>query len=269
MQTVQFNFKQVLVIIAIASLTLVSSAIFTKPVMAATGINRTINFQGRLVRNDAGNVGLNVSNTSYSVIFSFYNLASGGTALWSETQTVTTTDGIFRVALGSVTPIPANFNFNWDGLYLGIKVGADTEMTPRITMAAVPFAFNAQQVAGLTVQDSAGSTGSTSATLKIGTSGGPGITPITVDLGTNNLTFSTTGTTTLTLPTSGTLVTTTLGSDIAGNSKNITALAGITINAAGAINSAGAGALSIGTATTTSLVMGNSAKKWSRIKLRG
>ncbi len=222
MHTVHFNFKQILIILAIVSLTLVSSAIFTSPAMAANGINRTINFQGRLVRNDAGNVGLNVANNSYSVVFTFYNngTAGQGTALWTETQTVTTADGIFRVALGSVTPIPANFNFNWDGLYLGIKVGADTEMTPRITMAAVPFAFNAQQVAGLTIQDSAtGTAGSTSATLKIGTSA---TNPITVDLGLNNVTFNTgsyvnaqlltitsSGTTSVTLPSSGTLLTNT------------------------------------------------------------
>src|ERR1035437_8993268 len=120
MHTVQSNFKQVLVILAIVSLTLVSSAIFTSPAMAANGINRTINFQGRLVRNDAGNVGLNVANNTYSVIFTFYNNPNTGqgTDLWHDTYTVTTVDGIFRVALGSgTTPIPANFNFNWDGLY--------------------------------------------------------------------------------------------------------------------------------------------------------
>src|ERR1035437_7811173 len=256
MHTVQFNFKQVLVILAIATFSLVSFAVFTSPAMAVNGINRTINFQGRLVRNDAGNAGLNVANNTYSVVFTFYNngTAGQGTALWTETQTVTTTDGIFRVALGSVTPIPANFNFNWDGLYLGIKVGADAEMTPRITMAAVPFAFNAQQVAGLTIQDSTSGAASTSATLRIGTSG---TSPITVDLGTQNLTFTTSGTTTLTLPTSGTRVTTTLGSDIAGNSRNITALAGLTINAGGAINSAVAGTLGVGTSTTTGLTFGN------------
>ena len=129
-------------------------------------------------------------------------LVSG--SLWTETDSVTTVDGIFRVALGSNVAFPANFNFNWDGLYLGVKVGSDSEMTPRIQMAAVPFALNAQQVAGLTVQDSSG-TASTSATLQIGNS----TTPTTFNLGANNLTFSTSGTTTLTLPTTGTLLTNT------------------------------------------------------------
>jgi hypothetical protein len=254
MFTQYFNFRHICTLLAIVFFGIVFSLLFTAKTFAATGINRQINFQGRLVNNTTG---LNVSNGSYSVVFTLYNngTAGQGTALWTETQNVTATDGIFRVALGSVTPIPANFNFNWDGLYLGIKVGTDAEMTPRIQMAAVPFAFNAAQVAGLTIQDSAtGTAGSTSATLRIGTSA---VSPITVDLGTNNLTFSTSGTTTLTLPTSGTLVTTTLGSDITGNSKNITTLAGLTVNGGGAINSAAAGTLGIGTATTTGLTFGN------------
>jgi hypothetical protein len=165
MQRLHFNFKRFLTVLAIASFLVSSFLIFTPKADAANGINRTINFQGRLVNNTTG---LNVSNGSYSVVFTFYNNpnAGQGTALWTETQSVTATDGIFRVALGSVTAIPSNFNFNWDGLYLGVKVGADSEMTPRVQMAAVPFAFNAQQVAGLTVQDTAGNA-STSGTLQV------------------------------------------------------------------------------------------------------
>ena len=84
----------------------------------------------------------------------------------SETQSVTTADGIFRVNLGSVTPFPSDFNFNWDGLYLGIKVNADSEMTPRVGLSAVPYAFNAEKVSGLTVQDTSGNA-STSGTLQV------------------------------------------------------------------------------------------------------
>ena len=217
MPRLHFNFRHFFSILAICIFLLSPFLFFTGESFAATGINRTINFQGRLVNNTTG---LNVSNGSYSVVFTLYNNpnAGQGTALWSETQNVTTTDGIFRVALGSVTAIPANFNFNWDGLYLGIKVGTDAEMAPRIQMASVPFAFNSQQVAGLTVQDSTGSTGSTSATLKIGSSA---TNPITVDLGQNGVTFNsgaynastsltiatTNGVaTSITLPTSGTLM---------------------------------------------------------------
>jgi hypothetical protein len=163
---VHFNFRHFLLVLAIVSFLVGFSAVFTENSYAAYGVPRTINFQGRLVTNPGG---INVSNGTVSIVFALYNNASGGTvatALWSETQTVTVTDGIFRVALGSVTPIPANFNFNWDGLYLGVNVNSNGEMSPRIQMASVPFAFNAQQVAGLTVQDTSGNA-STSGTLQV------------------------------------------------------------------------------------------------------
>jgi hypothetical protein len=210
-----FNFRHFLTLLAIVSFWVVLLPVFTKNSYAANGVPRTINFQGRVVNNTTG---INIANGTVSIVFSLYNGATGGTAataLWSETQTVTVTDGIFRVALGSVTPIPANFNFNWDGLYLGVKVGADDEMSPRIQIASVPFAFNAQQVAGLTVQDTAGNA-STSGTLQVAngktvkfsdaftTSGA-----VTLGSNTDNITFNTGGATTITLPTSGTLLTNT------------------------------------------------------------
>jgi hypothetical protein len=202
MLKLHFNFRHLLTLLAIVSFWVVFPAVFTSNSYAANGVARTMNFQGRIVNNTTG---INVANGTVKMVFSLYNGASGGTALWTETQnSVPVTDGIFRAVLGGGgTPIPTSVNFNWDGLYLGVAVGNDSEMSPRIQMASVPFAFNAQQVAGLTVLDSAGSVASTSATLKIGTSGSN---PITVDLGTQNLTFSTTGTTVLKLPTSGTVL---------------------------------------------------------------
>lgn len=191
--------------------TLVLGVVFRlHTVYAAAGINQQVNFQGKLVTSS----GLNVSNGSQTVVFTIYDRASGGTALWTESQSVTTTDGIFSVQLGSVTPIPSTFNFNWDGLYLGIKVGADNEMTPRIRLAAVPYAFNAQKVAGLTVQDTSGNA-STSGTLQIANNK-------TVSFGdafttsANALTLTTSGITNVTLPTTGTLATL-LGSEIFNN----------------------------------------------------
>ena len=221
---VHFKFSSFLASIAIASFFVIFFLVFTASTNAATGINRQINFQGKLVTNPGGT---NVSNTSYTIVFTFYNNPNvgQGTALWTETQTVTTTDGIFRVALGSVTPFPANFNFNWDGLYLGINVNSNGEMVPRIQMAAVPFAFNAQQVAGLTVQDDSGNA-STSGTLQIGN------TKTVRFSGTNALYFNDSGgSTTITFPTTGAL--TLVGQD---NSQTITnkiiGTGGLTFNVA-------------------------------------
>lgn len=110
-------------------------------------INPQINFQGKLTNTD----GTNVTNGTYSIVFSIYTVASGGSNIWTETQSsVTVTDGIFRVALGSVTALPGSVDFNTNSLYLGIKVGADAEMTPRVQFTAAPYAFNSDRLGGLT-----------------------------------------------------------------------------------------------------------------------
>ena len=147
-------------------------------VFAAYGINRTINFQGKLVTP----TGVNVPNsTPVTVTFSIYQTNSscpgGGSAVWSENQTFTPVDGIFQVALGSSTAFASSIDFSQDTLYLGIKVSTETnEMcmgSSRIKLAAVPYAFNAEKFAGMSGDNSQTNyftvTGgqSTPATLKV------------------------------------------------------------------------------------------------------
>lgn len=116
------------------------------PVRSQAAINQQISFQGKLTNPD----GTNVTNGSYSIVFSIYSVASGGAAIWTETQgSVAVTDGIFQVALGSVTPLPGSVDFNSNSLYLGIKVGADAEMSPRIRFTASPYAFNSGALDGI------------------------------------------------------------------------------------------------------------------------
>ncbi len=157
-------------------------------VFAADGIHKQINFQGKLVNTN----GTNVSNGDYSITFTLYDAASVGTNLWDEVQTVTVTDGIFRVALGSIDTTLGNVNFNSDSLYLGIKVGTDSEMTPRIRFAASPYAFNAQKVNGLTVVNTSGNPFASTTTFRIGDGK-------TVSVN-NSLTFAGTDSTTITFP---------------------------------------------------------------------
>jgi len=122
-------------------------AVFAMPAHTSAAINPQINFQGKLTNTD----GTNVTNGTYSIVFSIYTVPSSGTNVWTETQpSVTVTDGIFQVSLGSVTPLPGSVDFNSNALYLGVKVGADLEMNPRIQFTASPYAFNANQVGGLT-----------------------------------------------------------------------------------------------------------------------
>lgn len=135
-----------------------------KNVEAADGIFGQISFQGKLVNPD----GTNVMDGSYSITFTLYDAASGGTNLWDETQTVSVTDGIFRVSLGSIDTSIVDVNFNIDNLYLGIQVESDDEMTPRVRFTAVPYAFNAEKVNGLTVTNTSDNPFATETTLKIG-----------------------------------------------------------------------------------------------------
>jgi hypothetical protein len=103
-------------------------------------VPQRINYQGYLT--DSGG---NPVNGSVDIVFSIYDVAAGGTAIWTETQTVVVNKGLFNVQLGSVTPLPSFSGTR----YLGIQVGADPEMTPRLLLASAPYALNAESVGGL------------------------------------------------------------------------------------------------------------------------
>lgn len=191
-------------IIVIVTVLLSSSSFYQ--VFAAAGINEKINFQGKLVKAD----GTNVSNGSYSIVFTLYDASSAGNNLWDETQSVTVTDGVFRVSLGDVDSTISAVDFNTDTLYLGIKVGADSEMTPRVRFTAVPYAFMAEKVNGLTVTNTTGTFTLTSGkTLSVS----------------NTLTFAGTDGTTMTFPgTSGTVVTLDLAQTLTNKTVGSTGL---------------------------------------------
>lgn len=114
--------------------------------VASAAINNKISFQGKLTNTD----GTNVANGTYSIAFSLYTVSSGGSAIWTETQgSVQITDGIFQVNLGSVTSLPGSVDFNSGDIYLGVKVGADPEMSPRILFTASPYSFNSDKLGGI------------------------------------------------------------------------------------------------------------------------
>jgi hypothetical protein len=95
---------------------------------------QVLNYQGQLT-NAAG---VPVSAT-LNMVFSLYGAGSGGSPLWSETQSVSVSNGLYSVMLGQVTSFPsAMFSVP---LFLGITVGSDAEMTPRITLASSPYAL--------------------------------------------------------------------------------------------------------------------------------
>lgn len=68
---------------------------------------------------------------TFSITLRLYNVATGGTPLWTETHSrVSVVNGRFSVVLGSVTPYsPAQFSE--PDRWLGVSVGSDPEMKPR------------------------------------------------------------------------------------------------------------------------------------------
>src|SRR5689334_21848712 len=109
---------------------------------AATAVPNFLTQQGRLF--DGSGVPVSTAKT---FVFTIYADAGGATALWTETQSITLDDGYFSTSLGSVTPLPANL-FDGSTRYLGIKVGADPEMTPRQPLTSVPYALVAGNAVG-------------------------------------------------------------------------------------------------------------------------
>ncbi len=165
---------------------------------AAPGILKQINFQGKVVNLN----GTNVANGSYTFVFKIYTVSTGGAAVWTETKSLTVTDGIFRTALGDTTTLPGSIDFNTDNIYLGITFNGDTEMDPRVRFTSVPYALNAEKVSGLTVTN-------TSGTLTVPNSRTISFADAFTTSGANALTLTTTNTTNVTLPTGGTVLTNT------------------------------------------------------------
>lgn len=99
---------------------------------------KTLSYQGVLTNSAAVPV-----NGGQSIVFSLYAASTGGAALWSETQSVTASNGMFAVTLGGITPIALPFDATY---YLGVKVGADAEMLPRQPLAASAYAITALRV---------------------------------------------------------------------------------------------------------------------------
>jgi hypothetical protein len=103
----------------------------------AVSIPKLLSYQGRLT----DTMGVPVPDGSYSVVFRLYTVPSGGTHYWTETQSVQTRGGIFSALLGSVTPVGTVPDAG--ALYLGMAVSGGAEMTPRVRIASVAYAYKA------------------------------------------------------------------------------------------------------------------------------
>ncbi len=97
--------------------------------------------QGRLL----DQTGAPIDGIQLTFTFTLYDAATAGNVLWTENQAITPDKGYFSAKLGETTSLPAAAFDGTKVLFLGIKIGTDTEMAPRQSVTAVPFALRAKE----------------------------------------------------------------------------------------------------------------------------
>ena len=80
---------------------------------------------------------------SVDVRISLYASQSGGSPIHRETFEVTPDQGTFTAYLGTNKPLDLKTFRKHDSLYVGLRVGDDPEMTPRLRLATAPYAASA------------------------------------------------------------------------------------------------------------------------------
>ena len=115
---------------------------------AQPGIPPVISFQGVLT-DSAGAA----RNGTESMMFALHADSTGGSPLWSETQSVPVSDGLFDVYLGDVTAIPDSV-FDRIEVYLAVKIAPDDWMTPRRRLASTGWAYRTGCVVLVWYEDS-------------------------------------------------------------------------------------------------------------------
>jgi microcystin-dependent protein len=96
-----------------------------------------VNYQGYLT-DDVGNP----TNDTLSMTFRIYTDSTGGTQLWTESQSVVVEGGIFNVVLGSLAPIPWNVFQAGESRWLELQVETQT-LSPRTEVTSVAYAYRA------------------------------------------------------------------------------------------------------------------------------
>lgn len=103
---------------------------------------QVVSFQG--VLSDAS--GQPLADGNHALTFAIYDVQSGGTPLWTESQTIATTTGLLNARLGSVTPLGLAFDRQY---WLGISIAGAAELFPRTALTMAPYAFRALRITGI------------------------------------------------------------------------------------------------------------------------
>lgn len=165
-------------VLSLLFIALFTTLIFSHVSRAAEGTNKTLSFQGRLLRAN----GAVVPDGHYNIQFKLYQDGSGtlannsdgevGTLKWTEeyinnngTSGIQVKNGLFSVELGSKTPFASLVDWNQDTLWLSMNIAgsatdctafgsgtctADGEMLPMKRLTSTPYAMNAGALNGKT-----------------------------------------------------------------------------------------------------------------------
>lgn len=123
---------------AIGVLAFIATVFLPQP-PASADVPQKISYQGFLTNSAGAPV-----NASLQMTFALYDVVSGGTALWFETQSVAVSNGVFNVLLGTAKPITLAFDVQYFiGITVGLPGGAEPEMSPRQPLSSAPYAIRA------------------------------------------------------------------------------------------------------------------------------
>ena len=99
-------------------------------------IPRTLSYQGMLI-DDTGSP---KPDSTYTLTFRLFNSESGGSPIWTEIKDLSVEQGLFYTVLGDPTPFADSLRFDRP-YWLGIKMGDEPELLPRISLTGVGYSF--------------------------------------------------------------------------------------------------------------------------------
>lgn len=111
-------------------------------------VPQLVNYQGKLMQAN----GLPVTDGTYSIQFAVYDVPTGGTALWSETNaSIQVKSGLFSVLLGSQKNLPENI-FSGSSNFFAIKIGTNAEILPRQKITLLMPAITSAKLAASSIK---------------------------------------------------------------------------------------------------------------------
>jgi hypothetical protein len=87
--------------------------------------------------------GTTISDGEYSITFKIYDAETGGSELWSETQTINVSNCYLSANLGISSSLDLDFE---DQYWIGITIEDGTELAPRLSFTSSPYSLIAKAI---------------------------------------------------------------------------------------------------------------------------